>query len=135
MYHFFIYSSINGHLGCCHVLAIVNSATINTPGDSVVNNLPTKAGDEGLIPGWGRSSGEGNGTSILAWKIPWTVEPGRLQSMDCKESDMTEQLSMHEHWGTCLFELCFSHPLAFLSAEQQWLWHHRRGFVCSQLAV
>ena len=30
--------------------------------------------------------------SILDWKIPWTEEPGRLQSMGCKESDTTEQL-------------------------------------------
>ena len=29
-------------------------------------------------------------SSILAWKIPWMVEPGRLQSMGCKESDTTE---------------------------------------------
>ena len=29
-------------------------------------------------------------SSILAWKIPWTLEHGRLQSMGCKESDMTE---------------------------------------------
>ena len=29
-------------------------------------------------------------SSILVWKIPWTREPGRLQSMGCKESDMTE---------------------------------------------
>ena len=29
-------------------------------------------------------------SSILAWKIPWTEEPGQLQSMDHKESDMTE---------------------------------------------
>ena len=29
-------------------------------------------------------------SSILAWKIPWTEEPGGLQSMGCKESDMTE---------------------------------------------
>ena len=28
--------------------------------------------------------------SILAWKIPWIEKPGGLQSMDCKESDMTE---------------------------------------------
>ena len=28
-------------------------------------------------------------SSILAWKIPWTEEPGRLQSMSCSESDMT----------------------------------------------
>ena len=32
-------------------------------------------------------------SSVPAWKIPWTGEPGRLQSMDCKESDMTEQLT------------------------------------------
>ena len=29
-------------------------------------------------------------SSILAWEIPWTEEPGGLQSMGCKESDMTE---------------------------------------------
>ena len=34
-------------------------------------------------------------SSILAWKIPWTEEPGGLQSMGHKELDMTEQLSMH----------------------------------------
>ena len=26
---------------------------------------------------------------ILAWKIPWSEEPGRLQSMGLQESDMT----------------------------------------------
>ena len=30
-------------------------------GDSVVKNLPANAGDVGLIPGSGRSPGEGNG--------------------------------------------------------------------------
>ena len=29
-------------------------------------------------------------SDILAWRIPWTEEPGRLQSIDGKESDMTE---------------------------------------------
>ena len=33
-------------------------------------------------------------SSTLAWKIPWTEEPGRLQSMGCKESDTTEQLDL-----------------------------------------
>ena len=28
-------------------------------------------------------------SSILAWKIPWTEEPGGLQSMGCKELDTT----------------------------------------------
>ena len=31
----------------------------------------------------------GTHCSILAWEIPWTEEPGGLQSRDCKESDMT----------------------------------------------
>ena len=41
------------------------------------------ARDLGLIPGLGRSLGEGMAThfSILAWEIPWTEVPGRLQSM------------------------------------------------------
>ena len=29
-------------------------------------------------------------SSILAWRIPWTEEPGRLLSMGVAESDMTE---------------------------------------------
>ena len=28
-------------------------------------------------------------SSIPAWRIPWTEEPGELQSMGCKESDTT----------------------------------------------
>ena len=44
------------------------------------------AGDMGLIPGSGRSPGKGNGTysSILAWRIPWTEEPGGLLSIGLK---------------------------------------------------
>ena len=36
-----------------------------------------------------------NHSSTLAWKIPWTEEPGRLQSRGCKESDVTERLHFH----------------------------------------
>ena len=47
------------------------------------------AGDLGLIPGSGRSldredpleKGMGTHSNILAWRIPWTEEPGRLQLM------------------------------------------------------
>ena len=28
-------------------------------------------------------------SSILAWEIPWTEEPGRLQPLGLQESDMT----------------------------------------------
>ena len=34
-------------------------------------------------------------SSTLAWKIPWTEEPGGLQSKGSIESDMTEQLHFH----------------------------------------
>ena len=48
----------------------------------MIKNPFANAGDTGLIPGLGRFPGEGNGNLPLAWKIPWTEEPGRLlQSM------------------------------------------------------
>ena len=34
-------------------------------------------------------------SSILAWRIPWTEEPGGLQTWSCKESDTTKQLNIH----------------------------------------
>ena len=34
-------------------------------------------------------------SSILAWRIPWTEEPGGLQSMGLQELDTTEQLGIH----------------------------------------
>ena len=36
-------------------------------------------------------------SSILAWKIPWTEEPDRLQSMGSQESDTTQRLNHHHH--------------------------------------
>ena len=44
----------------------------------------SNAGDPGLIPGSGRSPGEGNGNPLhyFAWEIPWTEEPGGLQSLE-----------------------------------------------------
>ena len=52
----------------------------------MVKNLPVEAGDIkdiGSILGWGRSPGgrHGNPLHILAWRIPWTEEPGGLQPM------------------------------------------------------
>ena len=49
----------------------------------MVKNLPANTGDTGSIPGLGQSLGKEMAThsSILAWRIPWTEEPGGLQSM------------------------------------------------------
>ena len=45
-------------------------------------NLPANAGDVGSIPGSKRSleKEEATHSSIPAWEVPWTEEPGRLQS-------------------------------------------------------
>ena len=58
------------------------------------------AGDLGLIPGSGRSPGEEMAThsSILAWRIAWTEEPGDYSSWGWKQSDTIEQLT-HTVWG------------------------------------
>ena len=52
----------------------------------MVKNPPATAGDirdAGLIPDWEDPMEKGMAThsSTLAWNIPWTEEPGRLQSM------------------------------------------------------
>ena len=43
-------------------------------------------------------------SSILAWKIPWTEEPGGLQSMGWQESDMAWRLN-HHHISTHVLQL------------------------------
>ena len=57
----------------------------------MVKHPPANAGnirDEGLIPVSGRRRWQPS--SILAWRIPWTEEPGGLQSWGYKEFDVTE---------------------------------------------
>ena len=57
----------------------------------VVKDPPINAGDirdMGLIPGQEGPLEEEMAThpSVLAWRIPWTVEPGGLQSMGLQRS-------------------------------------------------
>ena len=56
-------------------------------------------------------------SSTLTWKIPWTEEPGGLQSMGSLESDTTERLHFHfslscigEGNGTPLQCSCLENP-------------------------
>ena len=68
----------------------------------MVKNLP--AIRETQIPSLGqedpRKKGMATNSNILTWRVPWTEEPDRLQSMGCKESDMTERRSF-----SCLVKL------------------------------
>ena len=69
------------------------------PGGSVDEEYAHNAGDLGSVLGWEDPLEEGMATRyrILAWRIPWPEEPGGLQSVGCKESDMTERLSTAQH--------------------------------------
>ena len=58
-------------------------------------------------------------SSILAWKIPWTVEPGRLhRPWGRKESDTTERLHFSAHMCLHTHKEYFSNVLSLsLPAE------------------
>ena len=66
----------------------------------MVKNLPAIAGDAGdmsSIPGSGRSPGIEMAThsSILAWKIPWTEEPGGLKSMGSQCQSQSTHIAVY----------------------------------------
>ena len=56
---------------------------IGLPGGSVSKESACNAGDPGSVPGSGDTLEKETAThsSIIAWTIPWTEEPGGLQSM------------------------------------------------------
>ena len=61
----------------------------------MVKNPPANAGDEGdvgSIPGSRKSPEREMAThsSILAWRIPWTEEPGELKSLGSQRPDTAE---------------------------------------------
>ena len=125
----------------CHTLLY-----FSFPGGSVVKNLPTRAGDLRLIPGLGRSPGEEMAThsSTLAWEIPRTEEPGRLQSTglqivghelatkpptqnskifwgEWEESDTTERLN----W---IILKCWKHINIYLRNDKYIIWFAKIRF-------
>ena len=60
----------------------------------MAKSMPANAGDvrdTGFIPDQEDNLEKGMAThsSILAWRIPWTEEPGRLPSLGCKKLDTT----------------------------------------------
>ena len=84
-------------------------------------------------------------SSILAWKIPWTEQPDRLQSECHKESDPIEHAHAHTHvhpyypgvyflearwtpWPFLLLNLPTHHCLPRLSAFRTWPWILQSSF-------
>jgi len=66
-----------------YILYIYKIHIVGFPGSLDGKESACNVGDLGSIPGLGRSPGEGHSyqLSTLAWRIPWTEETGRLQSM------------------------------------------------------
>ena len=64
------------------------TCVLGFPGDSDGKESACNAGDLGSIPGWDDlvEKGMAAHSSILAWTIPWTEEPGRLQTMGCNSA-------------------------------------------------
>ena len=52
-------------------------------------------------------------SSTLAWKIPWTEEPGRLQSMGSQRVGHDRATSLNSHWYYAFYFLC----LCFLGIQ------------------
>jgi len=72
---------------------------LGLPGGSVVKNLPANAGNTGLIPGSGRSLGEGNGNPLQYSCLEKSYGLRNLVGYSpwgCKELDMTEQLKKQQ---------------------------------------
>ena len=61
-------------------LGLPITSILGFPGSSNGKESAYNAGDQGSVPALGRSLGKEMAThsSVLAWKIPWTEEPGRL---------------------------------------------------------
>ena len=66
--------------------------SLGFPGGSVVKIPPASAGDVSLIPGWGRSSGEGNGNPLQYSSLGNPIDRGAWRAAVhrvAKESDTT----------------------------------------------
>ena len=73
-------------------------------------------------------------SSILAWEISWTEEPGQLSPWSHRELDMTEQLSMHAHtcthrylsyilsYNPILTDSFFAPVVSVLATENFFIW-------------
>ena len=79
------------------------------PGGSDGKEYSCNPGDLGLIPRLGMATY----SNILAWRIPWTEEPGRLQSM--------EPQRIRPDWVTFTFKLSWD-LLWITSIWHKWKW-------------
>ena len=83
------------YLICLFIIRLLTTYQTSFPGGSDGKESAFKAGDvgdTGSVPGSGRSLEKEMETrcSVLAWRIPWTEEPGGYSPWGHKESDTTD---------------------------------------------
>ena len=99
------------------------------PGGSMIKNLPTSAratgqslGQEDLL-----EKEVATHSSILAWRIPWTQEPVRLQSMGSRRVRYSNWTTTRSHLGDEQILLCPSFLPAIYKTQSKLKLHRRRG--------
>ena len=89
------------------------------------------AGDLGSIPGLGRSPSrekqKSAHSSILAWRVPWTV-------LELAESDVTDQLSLSHRSYWLKVSKIISREINGVSLVAQWQRIHLQGMRCKRHA-
>ena len=93
--------------------SLISTNPLGFPGGSDSKEFTYNAGDPGgLDP---LEKGMATHSSILAWRIPWTEEPGRLQSMGSQRvrHDWSILARMHQHTflEPLIAHLSFPNPL------------------------
>ena len=110
----------------CYYLVTSSSLTWTSPVAQTVKRLPTMQGTR--VQSLSREDLEKEMaifSSILAWKVPWTEQPGRLQSMGSQELDTTQRLRLH-------FLL---RPLSFIGGYNLYQNHHLFSFFFSFIFI
>ena len=97
-------TAISTQTGCTGSAGVVCIPTITPstrlfPGGSVVKNLPTNAGDWGLVPGSGRSPGEGNVNPLQYSFLENPMDRGGWWTMVHGVAKSRTSLSMHQTLG------------------------------------
>ena len=87
------------------------------------------AGDQYLVPGWADLLEKGMAThhSILSWTIPWTVEPGGLQSMKSQSQTQANNLNTQQGlmWAGSKKSFPFTHAIPRIAT-----WWCQMAYVC-----